>query len=90
MRPNDHFYGLTVTNARNGDCWQHFRAPQTGPARQAMEEEMVVFGSGFLDEIGQDKPVGSWSLQLDNRMKSVTVRSLLWPGYFAFHRLGSN
>ena len=51
---------------------------------------MVVFNSNFLDCISEDKPAGSWSIQLDARMKNVSVRSLLWPGYFAFHRLGSN
>ena len=51
---------------------------------------MVVFGFDFLDRIGKDKPSGSWSLQLDARQKTVSVRSLLWPGYFAFHRLGSD
>jgi len=55
-----------------------------------MESDMVVFGNGFLDQIGQDKPQGSWSLQLDCRHKNVSVRSLLWPGYFAFHRLGTD
>lgn len=55
-----------------------------------MESDMVVFGNGFLDEISQDNPKGSWSLQLDARQKNATVRSLLWPGYFAFHRLGSD
>ena len=51
---------------------------------------MVVFNTNFLDGISSDKPSGSWSLQLDVRFKNVTVRSLLWPGYFAFHRLGSD
>jgi radial spoke head protein 9 len=55
-----------------------------------MENEMVVFSSGFLDGIAQDKPQGCWSTQLDSRLRNVTVRSLLWPGYFAFHRLSSD
>ena len=90
LRPNSHFYGLQVQNARLAENWLHFRAPQTVEAKQAMESEMVVFGNGFLDQIGKDKPQGSWSLQLDARQKNVSVRSLLWPGYFAFHRLGSD
>ena len=90
LRPNAHFCGLQVVNAKMSDCWQHFRCPQTPEARSVMENDMVVFSAGFLDAISADKPAGSWSLQVDSRLKNVTVRNLLWPGYFAFHRLGSN
>ena len=90
LRPNSHFVGLQPTNAKNPGNWMHFRAPQTPVAKSAMQSDMVVFSAGFLDVIGQDKPQGSWSVQLDSRMKNVSVRSLLWPGYFAFHRLGSS
>ncbi len=55
-----------------------------------MEEDMVVFSNGFLDTLESDRPLGSWSVQMGDRGKNVTVRSLLWPGYFGFHRLGSN
>ena len=79
-----------MANAKNPEFWVHFRAPQTKRARDAMENEMVVFNGGFMDQICEDKPSGSWSLQIDSRMKEVTVRSLLWPGYFSFHRLDSN
>ena len=90
LRPNTHFYGLQPQNARFADNWLHFRAPQTEEAKKAMDNDMVVFDNNFLDQIGLDKPAGSWSLQLDSRCKNVSVRSLLWPGYFAFHRLGSD
>jgi radial spoke head protein 9 len=55
-----------------------------------MENDMVVFSTGFLDTLENDKPLGSWSVQIDSRGKNVSVRSLLWPGYFALHRLASN
>lgn len=51
---------------------------------------MVVFSTGFLDTIEQDTPKGSWALQIDSRVKNVTAKSFLWPGYFAFHRLSSD
>lgn len=55
-----------------------------------MENDMVVFSTGFLDTLENDRPLGSWSVQIDCRGKNVSVRSLLWPGYFALHRLASN
>ena len=84
-----HFSGLHVANCKSPENWVHFRAPQTEAAKNTMESDMIVFSPGFLDPIGTDKPQGSWSVQIDCRMKNATVRSLLWPGYFAFHRLGS-
>lgn len=90
LRPNDHFYGLQLLNARAPVSWQHFRAPITSQAKEVMENDMVVFSTGFLDTLESDKPAGSWSVQLDARAKNVTVRSLLWPGYFGLHRLASD
>ena len=84
-----HFNGLHVANCKSQENWMHFRAPQSEAAKNTMESDMIVFSPGFLDIIGGDKPQGSWSVQIDSRMKNATVRSLLWPGYFAFHRLGS-
>jgi radial spoke head protein 9 len=51
---------------------------------------MVVFNSNFLDTIESDSPSGSWTVQIDSKQKNVSLRSLKWPGYFAFHRLSSN
>lgn len=70
--------------------WQHFRAPITPRARNAIEDDRVVFYSGFLDVIEDDTPKGSWSIQVDSKHRNASLRSLKWPGYFAFHRLSSN
>lgn len=51
---------------------------------------MVIFSTGFLDTLDTDTPMGCWSVQVGPRGKHVTARSLLWPGYFALHRLGSD
>ena len=55
-----------------------------------MENDMVVFSSAFLDTLEGDVPMGSWSLQLNSQLSTVTVRSFKWPGYFAFHKLGTS
>lgn len=90
LRPNSHFYGLQTLNAMAPSSWQHFRAPITPQAKKVMEDDMVVFSTGFLDTLESDIPMGSWSVQVDSRGKNVSVRSLLWPGYFGLHRLGSD
>ena len=90
LRPNQFFYGLNLTSVRNSESWQHFRSPVTPQARQAIENDLVVFDSGFLDSITSDKPYGSWSIQVDAKQRVGSLRSLLWPGYFAFNKLNSN
>jgi radial spoke head protein 9 len=55
-----------------------------------LEDDLVIFSANFLDSISEDIPQGSWSMQIDNKVKNVTVRSLKWLGYFAFHKLNSN
>jgi radial spoke head protein 9 len=90
LTPNGHFYGLDIHTARQPQNWQHFRSPTTAEARNNMESDDVVFGSGFLDTIESDSPQGSWSVQIDAKQKNVSLRSLKWPGYFCFHRLSSN
>lgn len=50
---------------------------------------MVMFGSNFLDCIDSDKPSGAWSLQLDSKKRNVSVRNMMWPGYYCFHELCS-
>jgi radial spoke head protein 9 len=51
-----------------------------------MREEQV-YNDVFLDDITSDLPKGCWSLVSDCSGGVVTIRSLLWPGYYAFHRV---
>jgi radial spoke head protein 9 len=89
LRANRNFAGLDTNSARSQASWQHFRAPLTMPARIAMEDDNVVFNSGFLDTIDSDAPMGCWTVQVDAKQRNVSLRSLMWPGYYAFHRLNS-
>jgi radial spoke head protein 9 len=54
-----------------------------------MDDDTVIFGTNFLDGIDIDFPKGVWSIQLDSQKRNVTVRNLLWPGSYGFHRLNS-
>jgi radial spoke head protein 9 len=44
----------------------------------------------FLDNLVQDQPQGVWSIQVSNDEVSVNCKNLLWPGYYAFHKLNTN
>lgn len=55
-----------------------------------MERDDSVFKHDFLDSIDTDPIKGSWSLQLDTTGSVANLRSLLWPGYFAYHKIGTS
>lgn len=38
---------------------------------------------------GSPGRTGAWSLQFSSNKTTVTLRSLQWPGYFFFHRVGT-
>ena len=89
MSPSLHFYGLNADNCRNLSEWLHFRSPQSAEGRTKIEADNVVFSNDFLDDLSEDNPKGVWSIQTDSEKRSVNCKNLLWPGYFAFHRLES-
>ena len=43
----------------------------------------------FLDGLCDDTPRDCWSIQQDSNPTEVTLRSLLWSGYVAYHRSNS-
>lgn len=90
LRPNKNFYGLDTTTSRSPANWQHFRSPITTRARAAIEDDMVVFNSDFLDTSESDSPQGCWAIQIDSKQRVASLRSLKWPGFFAFHQLNSS
>jgi hypothetical protein len=53
-------------------------------------ESDAPFSKDILDCIADDEPCGCWSVQLDEREQTALLRSLSWPGFQAFHCLGSN
>lgn len=92
MRYNDSFRGLSAKNLSLKN-FQHFRYPQTESAIKKMgiyesnvESSNCIFLLDFLEGLQNED---HWSLQLDTTQEWVTVRSLFWQGYVAFHHLGT-
>jgi len=54
-----------------------------------MERDEAVYNNGFLDEIQADFPKQAWSLVKDCTETVANLRSNLWPGYYAFHRVNT-
>lgn len=46
-----------------------------------------MYNHDFLDSIAEDLPKNSWNAVKDTTETVATLRSQLWPGYYAFHRV---
>ncbi|KAL6631458.1 hypothetical protein U3516DRAFT_619220 [Neocallimastix sp. 'constans'] len=82
---NEKFKGLTEKDMIDLASYFHFRSGfklslETVEDRISIDQSIDIF-----DNIEKDKPDGIWSLQVEKGGSTITLRSLLWPGYFFFH-----
>jgi len=87
---NKTFEGLDHSLASKLGSYYHFREPTKLGRKSILEKRGMVKSTQFLDPISEDTPSGVWSLQSSPDERTVSIRSLLWPGYFFFHRVNSN
>jgi len=83
---NEVFKGLDHSAILSLDSYYHFREPVNLGRKSVLERRALVSSSQFLDPISEDKPKGAWSIQSSADRTSVSIRSLLWPGYFFSHK----
>eukprot|EP00929_Paragymnodinium_shiwhaense_P043981 TRINITY_DN2256_c0_g2_i1.p2 TRINITY_DN2256_c0_g2~~TRINITY_DN2256_c0_g2_i1.p2 ORF type:complete len:289 (-),score=100.16 TRINITY_DN2256_c0_g2_i1:125-991(-) len=79
------FKGLGLTEAEQLKNYVHFRQPTSIASQRALARSDVQFYSDFLDPIEADLPKGCWVARRDHSVALVTLRSLSWPGYTAYH-----
>ena len=89
VRKNEAFKGLTSENAFLEESYLHFRSAQTKEKKELNQKDDAIFRSDFLESIADDEIKGSWSVQPDTTKSQVIIKSLLWPGYYAYHKLKS-
>lgn len=89
VRKNEAFKGLTSESAFLEESYLHFRSAQTKEKKELNQKDDAIFRPDFLESIAQDDIRGSWSVQPDTTKSQAIIKSLLWPGYFAYHRLRS-
>lgn len=83
------FRGLGFTEAANLESYAHFRAPTSVGALRGLARPDAQFFEDFLDPVALDLPTGCWVVRQDPSLAVVTVRSLAWPGYVAYHMPGT-
>jgi radial spoke head protein 9 len=71
------------------DAYYHWREGTSAARKGALERPGIVSSAAFLDPIKEDGPVGAWAVRMDAARGQATVRSLLWPGYYFFHNVGT-
>lgn len=90
VAPNDAFSGLEVSKLEDLNNYMHLRPVDQQDKKELAEREEDVFNGEFLDNLALDVPLSSWSVQKDPiNALVVTIRSRVWPGYFAYHRANS-
>merc|ERR1712232_1049319 len=83
--PSGDFKGLGITEATCIKKYVHFRPPTSVASLRALARTDMEFFADFLDPLDGDLPKGCWAIRQDHSVALVTLRSLLWPGYVAFH-----
>lgn len=89
VRRNEAFSGLSKEDASSLAKYVHFRKVEFKEKVDQMERDHSVFKHDFLDAIDNDEIKGSWSLHFDTTGSVANIRSLLWPGYYSFHKVGT-
>jgi len=87
---NKAFEGLKREELSKLSNYFHFRNVQLPEKREQLDRDDALFTYDFLDPLEKDTPKGCWSLQVEPSGNLATLRSLLWPGYFAFHLADSS
>lgn len=84
VRSSD-FVGLAAEEATDLSKYMHFRTPADIGALRAHARSDTEFYANFLDRLDDDLPKGCWGVRQDLSANLVTLRSLSWPGYIAYH-----
>jgi radial spoke head protein 9 len=98
LRRNDTYTGLNSSDLTNFSKFLHFRPVQNKNKKDIINMGEAVFNFNFLDSIEEDPIKGifnfnfileCWSVQTEPTKTIVNIRSLIWPGYFAYHKANS-
>jgi radial spoke head protein 9 len=90
LRRNDLFEGLSSEDLDKKEKYVHFRPVESNERKDKIAMGKAVFDFNFLDSITDDPIKDSWSLHLDSTRTTCTLRNLIWPGYFAYHKANTD
>jgi hypothetical protein len=86
--PAPGFFGLSPEDALSRESYMLLRSPRELKNKSVIETEGIIQSIDFLDTLSESAP--TVSLVQDLSTRTVTLRSLVWPGAFAWHLPESN
>lgn len=91
VRRNEAFKGLSADASASLQNYLHFRNVQTLTFKDQLDQPGAPFNPFFLEPLSDDLPRGQWTVLGASQETSnlVSVRSLLWPGYVFYHKVGT-
>ena len=84
LRRNDLFEGLNSEDLDKKEKYVHFRPVENQEKKDKIDMGKAVLDFEFLDSIVDDPIKDSWSIHVDSTRTISSLRSLVWPGYFAY------
>ena len=90
LRRNDLFEGLNSEDLNKKEKYVHFRPVENQEKKDKIAMGKAVLDFEFLDSIADDPIKDSWSIHVDSTKTISTLRSLVWPGYFAYCKANSD
>ena len=90
LRRNDLFEGLSSQDLDKKEKYVHLRPVENQEKKDKIAMGKAVFDFEFLDSIADDPIKQSWSLHIDSTRTVCTLRNLVWPGYFAYHKANTD
>ena len=90
LRRNDLFEGLNSEDLDKKEKYVHFRPVENQEKKYKIDMGKAVLDFEFLDSIVDDPIKDSWSIHVDSTRTISSLRSLVWPGYFAYCKANSN
>eukprot|EP01116_Phalansterium_solitarium_P019150 TRINITY_DN5261_c0_g1_i1.p3 TRINITY_DN5261_c0_g1~~TRINITY_DN5261_c0_g1_i1.p3 ORF type:complete len:130 (-),score=19.16 TRINITY_DN5261_c0_g1_i1:298-687(-) len=81
--------GLAASEAASLASYGHLRRAEALQRKSLLEREHLSKTLDFLDPLSDDIPRGAWSIRRDATSNVVTIRSLQWPGSYAYHVAGT-
>ncbi|XP_041661988.1 radial spoke head protein 9 homolog [Cheilinus undulatus] len=85
VQVNRSFGGLSHSEAGKLNNYLHFSKPKNLKKKSILEFGDLTPALDFLDELSDDIPKGSWSLQFECASEVCVLRSLLWLGLTFYH-----
>jgi radial spoke head protein 9 len=90
IRRNDLFEGLTSEEIDKLENYFHFRKIESQNKKDMIDMGKAVFDFSFLDCLCDDELKCGWSIQTDLAKSVSNIRSIVWPGYYAYHKSNSD